>query len=83
MSTQENLQTVKRFFVAMGRVQALNDFVVFGAMVLGSFASGGLLNRYGWKVICGLAFLPLVLGLGTLLIDKYRLRYGARLSSSQ
>jgi MFS family permease len=64
------------------RVQALNDFVVFGAMVLGSFASGGLLNRYGWKVICGLAFLPLVLGLGTLLIDRYRLRYGTQISSS-
>lgn len=29
------------------RVQSINDFVVFGAMVVGSFAWGGLLAAYG------------------------------------
>ncbi len=42
------------------RVQSFNDFLVFGAMVVGSFASGGLLTNYGWPVVC-LVTLPLVL----------------------
>lgn len=37
------------------RVQSLNDFVVFGMMFLGSFASGGMLTRYGWETVCLLA----------------------------
>ena len=34
------------------RVQSLNDFVVFGTMVLGSFAAGGLLTGFGWTFVC-------------------------------
>src|SRR3981081_1938993 len=30
------------------KVQAFNDFLVFGTMALGSFSSGQLLARYGW-----------------------------------
>lgn len=56
------------------RVQALNDFVVFGSMVLGSFASGGMLNRYGWGVICALAFIPLAVAVLTLLINGLGLK---------
>lgn len=41
------------------RVQALNDFLVFGTMTVGSFASGGLLTSYGWSVVCLVAFPPL------------------------
>jgi MFS family permease len=33
------------------RVQSLNDFIVFGTMALGSFASGGLLTTYGWNTV--------------------------------
>ena len=37
------------------RVQSLNDFLVFGTMVLGSFASGGLLTAFGWNMVCLIA----------------------------
>ena len=43
------------------RVQSLNDFMIFGFMVVGSFASGGLLNAYGWQVVCLIALPPLAL----------------------
>ena len=43
------------------KVQSLNDFVVFGMMTVGSFASGGLLTSYGWDLVCWVAFPPLVL----------------------
>ncbi|HTZ02526.1 MAG TPA: MFS transporter [Xanthobacteraceae bacterium] len=41
------------------RVQSLNDFIVFGMMVLGSFASGDLLVTYGWSVVCLVTLPPL------------------------
>lgn len=43
------------------RVQSLNDFAVFGMMVVGSFASGGLLTTYGWDTVCWVTFPPLLL----------------------
>jgi MFS family permease len=43
------------------RVQALNDFLVFGTMVIATFASGGLLTEYGWAAVCWIAFPPLLL----------------------
>jgi predicted MFS family arabinose efflux permease len=43
------------------KVQSLNDFVVFGAMVIGSFASGSLLTEFGWQVISGLILPPVFL----------------------
>ena len=49
------------------KVQSLNDFLVFGLMVVGSFASGGLLNSYGWEMVCWVAFPPLLVALATLL----------------
>lgn len=51
------------------RVQSLNDFVVFGTMVIGSFASGGLLTTYGWSTVCWVTFPPLVLALAALLVS--------------
>jgi MFS family permease len=48
------------------RVQSLNDFIIFGAMVIGSFASGGVLSRYGWNVVCLISFPPLLLAAGAL-----------------
>lgn len=59
-------------------VQALNDFIVFGAMVLGSFASGGILNRYGWTVICALAFVPVLVAIATLMLSERRVRYSTQ-----
>ncbi len=54
------------------RVQSLNDFLVFGMMVLGSFASGGLLSAYGWSTICWLVFPPLAVVALTLAAARIR-----------
>lgn len=43
------------------RVQALNDFLVFGTMAVGSFSSGGLLAAYGWDMVLWVSFAPLAL----------------------
>nr|WP_240039519.1 MFS transporter [Achromobacter aloeverae] len=48
------------------RVQALNDFIVFGLMAIGSFSSGGLLSSYGWDTVLRVSFIPLALSLGAL-----------------
>jgi MFS family permease len=48
------------------RVQAFNDFLVFGSMAIGSFASGQLLAHFGWMVVNGMVF-PVVLAAGMLL----------------
>jgi hypothetical protein len=42
-------------------VQSLNDFIVFGTMAVGSFASGGLLAAYDWNVVLWVSFAPLAL----------------------
>jgi MFS family permease len=42
------------------KVQAFNDFLVFGAMAIGSFSSGALLARYGWALVNTIVF-PFVL----------------------
>jgi predicted MFS family arabinose efflux permease len=49
------------------RVQSLNDFIVFGTMALGSFASGGLLTAYGWNTVLWVSFGPLALAVVALL----------------
>lgn len=41
------------------KVQALNDFLVFGTVAAASFGSGRLLNSSGWETINGL-MLPLI-----------------------
>lgn len=43
------------------RVQSLNDFLVFGMMVVAIFASGGLLAEYGWAMVCWISFPPLLI----------------------
>lgn len=48
------------------RVQSLNDFIVFGMMALGSFASGGLLTVYGWDLVLWVSFAPLALAVAAL-----------------
>ena len=42
------------------KVQSFNDFIVFGSMVIGSFASGGLLTAYGWSAVCLVTLPPLL-----------------------
>ena len=43
------------------RVQSFNDFIVFGTMAIGSFASGGLLAAYDWDMVLWVSFVPLAL----------------------
>jgi MFS family permease len=49
------------------RVQSFNDFLVFGSMAIGSFASGKVLAIYGWAVVNGLVF-PVVLSAAAMLV---------------
>jgi MFS family permease len=42
------------------RVQSLNDFLVFGMMVVATFASGGLLTSHGWAMVCSILLPPLL-----------------------
>src|SRR5271155_2608157 len=45
------------------KVQAFNDFLVFGMMAIGSFSSGQLLANYGWSAGNMVVFPPVLLGL--------------------
>ena len=49
------------------RVQSLNDFLVFGTMAIGSFASGSLLTSAGWSTVLMVSFAPLTLAVLTLI----------------
>ena len=49
------------------KVQAFNDFLVFGTMAVGSFASGQLLADFGWSAVNAVVF-PVVLAAAALLV---------------
>ena len=51
------------------RVQAFNDFLVFGTMAIGSFSSGQLLVAYGWASVNWVVFPPVAIGLGALALS--------------
>jgi MFS family permease len=64
------------------KIQAFNDFLVFGVMALGSFSSGQLLANYGWSAVNLVVFPPVllalaVLGLGALARRRALLRPAA------
>jgi MFS family permease len=48
------------------KVQAFNDFLIFGFMAIASLSSGTLLSRFGWTAVTTLVF-PVVLGAAFLL----------------
>ena len=54
------------------RVQSFNDFLVFGTMSLGSFASGGLLTGFGWAAVNWVVFPPVVFALVFLVAMRFR-----------
>lgn len=58
------------------RVQAFNDFLVFGIVALGSFSSGGLLTAYGWNTVLMASFGPLAITLAILLAARLAAREG-------
>ena len=49
------------------KVQAFNDFLVFGSMAIGSFSSGQLLASFGWATVNEVVF-PVVLAASALLL---------------
>jgi MFS family permease len=48
------------------KVQAFNDFLIFGTMAVGSFASGAMLAHFGWYLV-NLVMLPVVAAAGAML----------------
>lgn len=50
------------------QVQSLNDFVVFGVMIVGSFSSGVLLNHYGWNAVLWGSLVPVVIAFLSIII---------------
>ena len=48
------------------KVQAVNDFLVFGAMAIGSFSSGQILANFGWTAVNEVG-LPIIIAAGSLL----------------
>jgi MFS family permease len=45
------------------KVQAANDFLIFGSVAVASFSSGKLLNAGGWETVNWLVFPPVVVAL--------------------
>jgi MFS family permease len=60
------------------KVQAFNDFLVFGMMAVGSFSSGQLLANYGWSAVNLVVYPPVLLGLTVLMLASLARRRRAR-----
>jgi MFS family permease len=56
------------------KVQAFNDFLVFGMMAVGSFSSGQLLANYGWSAVNLVVYPPVLLGLLVLTLASFARR---------
>ncbi|WP_315781286.1 MFS transporter [Bradyrhizobium sp. SZCCHNPS1003] len=63
------------------KVQAFNDFLIFGLMALGSFSSGQLLANFGWSAVNLVVFPPVLLGLCVLALVWSSKRRDARLAA--
>jgi MFS family permease len=61
------------------KVQAFNDFLVFGMMAIGSFSSGQLLANYGWSAVNMVVYPPVLLGLTVLTFASFARRRRAKL----
>jgi MFS family permease len=60
--------------VERNKVQAFNDFLVFGMMAIGSFSSGQLLANYGWSAVNLVVYPPVLLGLTVLMLASFARR---------
>jgi MFS family permease len=56
------------------KVQAFNDFLIFGMMAIGSFSSGQLLANYGWSAVNKVVYPPVALGLVVLALVSFARR---------
>nr|WP_314424037.1 MFS transporter [uncultured Erwinia sp.] len=54
------------------QVQSLNDFIVFGVMIIGSFSSGALLHLFGWNAVLWGSMVPVMVAMLTLVSIKKR-----------
>jgi MFS family permease len=63
------------------KVQAFNDFLVFGMMAIGSFSSGQLLANYGWSAVNLVVYPPVLLGLAVLALASFARRRRGRLQA--
>ena len=63
------------------KVQAFNDFLIFGTMAVGSFSSGQLLANYGWSAVNMVVYPPVLLGLTVLTLASFARRRRARLQA--
>jgi MFS family permease len=54
------------------RVQAVNDFLIFGTMAIGSFSSGQILASSGWNAVNDVVFPPVLLALFVLGWNAFR-----------
>jgi MFS family permease len=63
------------------KVQAFNDFLVFGMMAVGSFSSGQLLANYGWSAVNMVVYPPVLMGLAVLTLASFARRRRARLQT--
>src|SRR5947209_3833445 len=52
------------------KVQAFNDFLVFGTMAIGSFSSGQILANSGWSAVNLVVFPPIAIALAALLLTR-------------
>lgn len=64
------------------KVQAFNDFLVFGMMAIGSFSSGQLLANYGWSAVNMVVFPPVAIGLVALSLASWVRRRRARVAAA-
>jgi MFS family permease len=60
--------------VERNKVQAFNDFLVFGTMAIGSFSSGQLLANFGWSAVNLVVYPPVLLGLAVLSLASFARR---------
>jgi MFS family permease len=63
------------------KVQAFNDFLVFGTTAIGSFSSGQLLANYGWSAVNLVVYPPVLLGLMVLGLASFARRRRTRLQA--
>lgn len=56
------------------KVQAFNDFIVFGLVAIGSFSSGQLLASHGWSMVNIVVFPAVALALAALAIAAFTQR---------
>jgi MFS family permease len=60
-----------------GRVQGLNDFVLYGVVAIASFSSGGLYASVGWAAINVVVFPVVLIAVSALVVSVLANRRGA------